>query len=50
MRIDRELEEQALAEAAATGPVPFGPLAERLPDLPVAPQDWEVKTLADACL
>ena len=41
-------------EAAAFGTptvmVPFGPLGERLPDLPVAPQDWETKTLADACL
>ena len=41
-------------EAAAFGTptvmVPFGPFAERLPDLPVAPPDWGVKTLADACL
>ena len=41
-------------EAAAFGTptvmVPFGPLGERLPNLPVAPEDWEVKTLADACL
>ena len=41
-------------EAAAFGTptvmVPFGPFAERLADLPVAPPDWEVKTLADACL
>ena len=41
-------------EAAAFGTptvmVPFGPFAERLPDLPVAPQDWGVKALADACL
>ncbi len=41
-------------EAAAFGTptvvVPFGPFAERFDDLPVAPVDWEVKTLADACL
>ncbi len=41
-------------EAAAFGTptvmVPFGPFAERVADLPVAPPDWEVKTLADACL
>ena len=41
-------------EAAAFGTptvvVPFGPFTERFSDLPVAPVDWEVKTLADACL
>ena len=41
-------------EAAAFGTptvvVPFGPFAERFNDLPVAPVDWDVKTLADACL
>jgi glycosyltransferase involved in cell wall biosynthesis len=41
-------------EAAAFGTptvvVPFGPFAERLPELPVSPADWGVETLADACL
>ena len=41
-------------EAAAFGTptvvVPFGPFAERFSDLPVAPVDWDAKTLADACL
>ena len=40
-------------EAAAFGTptvvVPFGPFEDRLADLPVAPKDWGVTTLADAC-
>ena len=40
-------------EAAAFGTptvvVPFGPFRERMADLPVAPADWGVDTLADAC-
>ena len=40
-------------EAAAFGTptvvVPFGPFEERMAGLPVAPADWSVKALADAC-
>ncbi len=40
-------------EAAAFGTptvlVPFGPFGERLEGLPVAPADWSVPALADAC-
>ena len=40
-------------EAAAFGTptvvVPFGPFAERLKELPVAPRNWNVEELAEAC-
>jgi glycosyltransferase involved in cell wall biosynthesis len=41
-------------EAAAFGTptvvVPFGPFEERMSGLPVAPADWSVDSLADACV